>query len=85
MLTNVAKKFYYQHVFQSEPEWPPNIDLTDDTKALFRNTSSLDDGFVHVSINSISSFIQEALPRGYKNRLEMFYRVFDFEAFRHKR
>ena len=32
--------------------------------------------FVNVSINALSCFVKESLPRGYENQLQMFHRVF---------
>ncbi|KAG2191846.1 hypothetical protein INT46_010558 [Mucor plumbeus] len=40
--------------------------------------------FVNVSVNALSCFVKESLPRGYENQLQTFYRVFDFTKLRFK-
>ncbi|KAG2202838.1 hypothetical protein INT46_000497 [Mucor plumbeus] len=40
--------------------------------------------FVNASVNALSCFVKESLPRGYENQLQMFHRVFDFTKLRFK-
>lgn len=40
--------------------------------------------FVNISVNALSCFVKESLPRGYENQLQMFHRIFDFTKLRFK-
>lgn len=47
-------------------------------------TGSIHWRFITVSVNALSCFTKQVLPRGYQGQLELFYRVFEFRSLRYR-